>query len=129
MPWCPKCGTEYVEGVAQCADCGAALVAGEKPYRAEDDEILSAGETGDEVFLCNLSGPVEISYITSVLEEEGITYWMADSDPGLYLEALMGGSFMGKDIYVGKKDFNRAAEIVKSFKAEALTDSEPSDEE
>ena len=26
MPWCPKCETEYREGIAVCADCGSALV-------------------------------------------------------------------------------------------------------
>ncbi|NDL67364.1 hypothetical protein [Anaerotalea alkaliphila] len=26
MPWCPKCKTEYEEGVAQCAECAVPLV-------------------------------------------------------------------------------------------------------
>ena len=26
MPWCPKCETEYREGILVCADCGSALV-------------------------------------------------------------------------------------------------------
>lgn len=129
MPWCPKCRTEYVEGITQCADCGAPLAAEDKPYRLEDDETLSIGETGDEVFLCNVSGPVEISYITSVLEEKGIPYWMTDSDTGLYLEALMGSSFMGKDIYVGKSDYKRAADLIESFKAQPLTEEYTEDDD
>lgn len=28
MPWCPKCETEYREGISVCADCGSALVEG-----------------------------------------------------------------------------------------------------
>ena len=26
MPWCPKCETEYRDGIIVCADCGSALV-------------------------------------------------------------------------------------------------------
>ena len=26
MPWCPKCETEYREGILTCADCGSTLV-------------------------------------------------------------------------------------------------------
>ena len=27
MPWCPKCGAEYVENVRKCKDCGVGLLA------------------------------------------------------------------------------------------------------
>lgn len=130
MPWCPKCGTEYVEGVDKCSDCGVVLAAkpDSEPERAEDGEATLAVSAGDEVFLCNVSGPVEISYITSVLEEEGIPFLMADSKTGLAMEALMGSSFLGKDIYVGKEDVKRASEIVESFKSEMLSENESEEE-
>ncbi len=33
MPWCPKCETEYREGIEKCADCGSTLV---KSLKEED---------------------------------------------------------------------------------------------
>ena len=26
MPWCPKCGAEYVETIRRCKDCGVPLL-------------------------------------------------------------------------------------------------------
>lgn len=31
MPYCPQCLIEYVEGTAQCEECGAALLPGSPP--------------------------------------------------------------------------------------------------
>lgn len=36
MPWCPKCKSEYVEGMTECADCKVALV-DELVEETEDD--------------------------------------------------------------------------------------------
>lgn len=42
MPWCPKCRTEYIEGIETCADCHTPLVA------SLDDEELSNEDTVPE---------------------------------------------------------------------------------
>ena len=44
--WCPSCGTEYVAGSVQCADCRVALVA-HGPEFADDEagsELVELGE-------------------------------------------------------------------------------------
>jgi hypothetical protein len=37
MPFCPSCRTEYVAGVARCADCGTALVSTLPPEPVPED--------------------------------------------------------------------------------------------
>ncbi len=47
MPWCPKCKTEYIEGIEVCADCHTPLVASledEKALEEPGKEIVSDGE-------------------------------------------------------------------------------------
>ena len=36
MPWCPKCGAEYVENVRKCRDCGVGLL----DHKPTPDEML-----------------------------------------------------------------------------------------
>ena len=43
--WCPKCKTEYVNGITKCADCGIDLV---ESLSAASYEALSS-ETKDKL--------------------------------------------------------------------------------
>ncbi|MCI7210316.1 MAG: hypothetical protein MR521_08775 [Butyricicoccus sp.] len=36
MPWCPKCGAEYIENVRKCKDCGVGLL----DHKPTPDEML-----------------------------------------------------------------------------------------
>ena len=38
MPWCPKCGAEYVENVRKCKDCDVRLL----DHKPTPDEMLSS---------------------------------------------------------------------------------------
>ena len=38
MPWCPKCKTEYIEGIEVCADCRTPLVATLEACSVEDTD-------------------------------------------------------------------------------------------
>ena len=42
MPWCPKCKTEYREGIEVCADCGSQLV--EEDKLQEEDTVQQTKE-------------------------------------------------------------------------------------
>ncbi len=126
MPWCPKCKAEYRKSFTECTECGEPLVAALSDAPAEADTagaVLEECESfDDEVFLANLSGPIEISYITSMLEEQGIPYRLMEGDIGQYLSAVQGVSFFGEDVYIAAKNYERAAEIVKSFKEQAVAE-------
>ena len=43
--WCPKCKTEYIDGITKCADCGVDLVE-ELPATSYDD---LSGETREKL--------------------------------------------------------------------------------
>jgi hypothetical protein len=74
MPFCPKCRTEYVEGVTNCSDCGEPLAAELPPLPDDldaDYELLTEGQ--DEV---------TVQVIVAELEAAGIPYVVAGDEIG-----------------------------------------------
>lgn len=137
MPWCPKCRTEYREGFTHCNDCGAKLVdeVEKKPKENKGRKIKSSKikkernkqtkiEYIEEVFLVNVGNEVEIAYITSMLEQEGIAYRIVEEDAGQYLSIIHGRSFFGKDIFVNREYIEKALKIKESYKEHFLPEYE-----
>lgn len=95
MPWCPKCKTEYKEGVTHCSDCHSELIADyNEVLKLEATELLvavDARNTGFAQRLCNF------------LEHSGITCALDDSE-----EESIG-------ILVRPKDLNKAKRCFKAF--------------
>ncbi|OGP66497.1 MAG: hypothetical protein A2W27_04580 [Deltaproteobacteria bacterium RBG_16_44_11] len=80
--FCPKCKSEYREGVYKCADCGVYLIDA-LPPKSEDDmryvdmiEIFSTYNQGD------------IAFIKSVLDGEDIHYYFQDENTSKLIGVL-----------------------------------------
>jgi len=79
--FCPQCRTQYKEGFYTCKRCGVSLVSelppGPAPGSLEFEKIL--------VFL----GPSDVAIIKSLLDSEGIAYYIKGDSPESDDRALM----------------------------------------
>lgn len=95
MPWCPKCKTEYKEGVTHCSDCNTELVSDyNEVLKLEATETLVTVEAGSTRFAQRLC---------DFLEHSGITCALDDTQ-----EEYIG-------ILVRPKDLNKAKRCFKAF--------------
>ena len=88
MPWCPKCETEYREGILTCSDCGSALV----------DELITSKNNDDFINEPTFLSSVETE-VNDMTEEEAIAFLEESKKealerrkqlaegPGLYIES------------------------------------------
>ena len=67
--FCPKCKSEYVEGVNHCADCGVPLV---------DELVPGKSKEGDLGLVCILEtfNSADIAMIESILEGSDTDYYI-----------------------------------------------------
>ncbi len=65
--FCPQCKTEYVKGIAECADCKIPLVS-KQP--AEPDH-----EKGDYVGVLSTYNAADIAIVKSILDDAQIDYF------------------------------------------------------
>ncbi len=87
MPWCPKCKTEYREGITVCADCKTELVAEYKDALLQDaTEMLVKVDAEHQMFVKKLHDFLEYSQIPSVVLNEGDMIGVYVS-PGNYNQA------------------------------------------
>ena len=115
MPYCPKCFIEYVEGTANCEDCGAFLLPGSPPATPLRPEIahekdvklvpvrVTAGDSGMEAELAR-----------SILESQGISCVFSGDVPGEPFPV------MGTNLLVRQEDAARAERILQDY-AKAAT--------
>lgn len=113
MPYCPKCRTEYVDGIANCADCGIPLT-----DKLEELPDLPSSEE-EPVLLTTISGSFYTNYIEAYLKENHIPVLKKHHGAGAYVEVVMGNSSMGIDLYVRASDFEKAAQLINSINTPA----------
>lgn len=116
MPWCPKCKTEFREGVTVCSDCQAELV---EELPVEDEEM--SGEMRKEelqeeeewAFLQTVEDDRELDVIESVLRSFDIITLRKYRWAGGYLKVVMGVSTFGVDLYVPESRLALAREVLE----------------
>ena len=94
MPWCPKCKTEYREGITHCADCKTELVSDYKEVLLQNaTAMLVKVDAKHQGFTKKLHDFLEYSGISSVVLDEG---------------EMIG-------VYVAPEDFKKAKKCFKAF--------------
>jgi hypothetical protein len=74
MPYCPQCLIEYVEGTAQCEDCGAVLLPGSPPAappRVDLTEEKDVKLVPARIF-SGSTAPMDAELAGNILQTQGI---------------------------------------------------------
>lgn len=86
MPWCPKCETEYREGILTCADCGSVLV-DELTTSKKEDVFETSFLTPDETILNDITAQEAASFLEETKKEALERRKRLQEGPGLYIES------------------------------------------
>ncbi|WP_455718643.1 hypothetical protein [Anaerosporobacter sp.] len=119
--YCPKCKTEYVEGITECKDCKVPLMANTNENDVEDNTEIAAIKP---VKLTSVANELEAKMLLSYLQSYGISCYKIDAKIGGYMNIYMGYSIFGEDIYVDGEEYDIAADLLKSMADKNLEESE-----
>ncbi|MDR0294037.1 MAG: DUF2007 domain-containing protein [Oscillospiraceae bacterium] len=110
MPWCHNCGSEYIDGVECCTDCGGPLTAEAPPERPDPGPVSL-------VYLTTVSDGYEVGMLEALLRENGIPCVRRHREAGEYMSVLMGRSVYGVDLLVSGRDYERADELLRFLRS------------
>ncbi len=115
MPYCGKCGVEYVEGTTQCEDCGAFLLPGSPP--ADSTRLDFAHDKDSKLVpLRTFTGDsgMGAEVARGVLESQGI--------PCMISGDLAGEPFpvANSQVMVREQDVARAERILRDYTAAGI---------
>ena len=102
--WCPKCKSEYVDGIVRCPECGVDLV-DELPE--EEEEELEPIEW-EELLYTHDQG--QIAIIKSLLDEAGIVYYFQGD-----IVSVTRSWVDPARLYVKKEDIPKARILLEDF--------------
>lgn len=111
MPFCPKCGYEYEQHIAQCADCHVDLVGALPP----DPNQVELFET---IELCKVPDEVTAMALKSFLMDGGIEVGVRNMTASFYGTVLNGFQGNWGTLIVNKEQEAEAKRLYEAFKKE-----------
>lgn len=117
MPFCPKCKTEYEEGVTTCADCGEKLVRNlPKEPKSKDAPYI---DDDKEAFLVSVSEGFDTQMIEGSLRSANIPFVKkGHSGPEGFSRYDYKYECVGVDFYVPAKLLEKAKALIPELEGE-----------
>lgn len=109
--YCPKCRTEYRKGFSTCADCNIPLV----PDLPSEPLPPPAPEYVKYTDLYSPQNEIELSFLKSILDSEGISYFIRNDNFGSLEVGPHIGLFNAKMIEVQDDQYEKAKELLTDY--------------
>jgi len=110
MPYCPKCGAEYLPGNTRCPDCDVELVDSGPKEETEDFETETVS-----VLLCHTNDLINAEILEEALTEQGIPCLVKSSAGSYSGFGSVSQVMKGVRIYVPEAAMDKAIEIAETI--------------